>query len=149
MKFYIASKFSLLERVRELSRALERAGHEITVKWWSRKYDIPGEGKVQTTDLKKIYNGLPEGEFYNRPETAFSYDSEFKGVKDADVFILIAGDKPGKFNGANIELGIALSDSKPCYSVGPLENSVLYYPVKKFKTIPALLGAIKIEEVEP
>jgi len=130
MKIYVASSFRLVERVISTVEALEKAGHEITVKWWERMYDIPGERTpVQTVDLKKRYEALSPDEFYERPETLISFKSDFEGVKDAEAFVFVADEEPRKFNGANVELGIAMGDLKPCFCIGELETSVLYYPV--------------------
>ena len=53
MKVYLASSFALIPRVETVASILERRGHEITCKWWSREYYIPGEGKIKTTVLKE------------------------------------------------------------------------------------------------
>jgi len=142
MKFYLASSFALVDRVQAACDALEAAGHTITVKWWNRKYYLPGEGNVRTTDLKNRFNHLDDEAFYSRPETKKSYLADYQGVKDADVFIIIAGDKRRAFNGANIELGIALGDNKPCFSLGVLDTSVLYYDVIKRATIEEIIGEV-------
>lgn len=143
MRFYLASSFSLIDKVEDACQRLERAGHEITVKWWSREYDIPGEGKVKTTALKDRYDKLEPGLFYERPETRISYDADFQGVLDADVFILIADDEPRAYNGANIELGIALASHKPCYSIGTLDNSVLYLDVTQCDEVGGVLNSLR------
>ena len=139
MKFYIASSFSLVDKVQEACDRLEQKGHEITVKWWSREYDIPGEGKVKTITLKKRYNKLEADAFYSRPETKISYDADVKGVIDADAFLFVADENPRAYNGANIELGIALANDKPCFSIGNLSNSVLYLEVNRCKDIEQML----------
>lgn len=147
MKIYIASSFRLLGRVVWLADELEKMGHEITVKWWAREYEIPGERKpVKTTELKERYEFMGPDEFYARPETRLSYEADFKGVKDSQALILMADDEPRKYNGANIELGIAIGDNKPCFSLGALENSVLYYPVIKCRTFLELLS--HLEEIK-
>ncbi len=126
MKFYLASSFKLIEKVKEVCKAIEGYGHSVTVKWWSREYDIPNEGKVKTTILKERYEELDPDDFYNRPETKRSYLDDFKGVIDADFFIFVADEIPRKYNGANVELGIALANIIPCFSIGNLELSPLY-----------------------
>jgi hypothetical protein len=146
MKIYLASSFSLVPRVQRISDILEENGYNIICKWWKRAYKTENLGVVETTELKKMYDNLPPEEFYSRHETKWSYEHDFKGVKDADILILIANDFPKAYNGANIELGIALSDEKPCFSLGVLENSVLYYPVKKCKTVNELLIKLKVME---
>jgi hypothetical protein len=132
-KVYLASSFALIPRVIEVSNALEEHGHKITVKWWS--YDninIHGE---------KDDNLHPEN-FYQHPACPNIFNRDFDGIKKCDLFILIAGNTPQKFNGANIELGIALAMDKTCMSIGMLENCALYYPVRKYKDIRELLHGI-------
>ena len=143
MKFYVASSFTLIEKVEKVVKALELAGHTITVKWWDREYHIEGEGLVNTQVLKKRFNELQQNDFYSKPETKFSFESDFKGVIEADVFLFVADDTPRKYNGANVELGIALANYKLCLSVGVLENSVLYYPIEKFKEIDEVLDFLR------
>lgn len=139
MKFYLASSFDLIEKVQEVCEAIEGYGHSITVKWWSREYDIPNEGKVKTSILKKRYEKLDPDEFYSRPETRRSYLDDFKGVVNADVFIFVADEIPRKYNGANVELGIALANNIICFSIGNLETSPLYYDVLRRNSIEDIL----------
>jgi len=138
-KAYIASSFKLSDKVREVSRLLEEAGFEVICKWWTGLDYIPGEGRTlnQKSDL------VSNAEFYSSPgcETAFKRD--FAAVKECDFFVLVAGDTPRPFNGANIELGIAIGADKFCFSVGVLDNSALYYPVIKCKDNVELLAQIK------
>ncbi len=143
MRIYVASSFKLLDRVKELVRLLEIEGHTITVKWWSREYNIPGEGKVITTELKRRYEELDPEDFYARPETSRSYYADFQGVKDAQAFIFVAADEPRAYNGANVELGIALGDHIPCFSIGALEKSVLYYTVTKCISTFELISCLR------
>ena len=82
--------------------------------------------------------------FYEKPETKLSFECDYKGVKNADIFIFVADDTPRKYNGANVELGIALSDKKPCFSIGVLENSVLYYPIVKCANIQEVISRISL-----
>lgn len=135
MKLYLASSFTLIERVERASNYLEKEGHKITVKWWSRKYNIDGEREVCTTILKKENDLLDIEEFYKTPECKYSFESDLKGVKDADAFIFIADHNPRSYNGANVELGIAIGDNKPCFVLGNLTKSVLYYPVVRCKSL--------------
>ncbi len=144
MKIYVASSFKLVENVKSAVEALEKAGHEITVKWWDRMYDIPGErDQVATMELKARYEGLSPDEFYERRETFVSFASDYWGVKEADVFLFVADSVPRKFNGANVELGIAISDRKPCFSIGELETSVLYYPVIRCSDIGEVIRILE------
>jgi len=138
-KAYIASSFKLADKVREVEHLLEKAGYTVICKWWTGLDYIPGEGRTlnQKSDL------VSNAEFYSSPgcETAFKRD--FSAVKECDFFVLVAGDVPRPFNGANIELGIAIGADKFCFSVGVLDNSALYYPVIKCKDNIELLSQIK------
>jgi len=139
MKVYLASSFALIPLVKEVAKYLENRGHEITVKWWSREYEIPGElAPVPTTVLKLRNNDLDPKAFYCKPETERSYNADFKGIKDADALVIISGHVPSYFTGANIELGIALALGKTCYALGALRNSAIYYPVIRCKNIRQL-----------
>ena len=143
MKIYIASSFNLCERVEAISNILKNEGHEITVEWWNRNYIIEGEGEVNTQILKIRNDLLPPDIFYSLPECKLSYESDFKGVKEAEIFLFVADIKSRNYSGANVELGIALSDHKPCYYLGRLPNSVLYYKVKRCRDIWHFLDLIK------
>ena len=139
MKFYLASSFKLIEKVDAAAQVIEGWGHMITEKWWKRPYQVEGLGVVETADLKEIYEALTDDEFYSKPETKSSFFKDYVGICNADVFVFIADDKPRKYNGANVELGIALTQDIECFSIGVLEKSVLYYPVKQCKTIEEVL----------
>jgi len=148
MKIYIASSFNLIQKVELVCKALEKLGYEITEKWWKRVYQTGTGDLVETSDLKKKYDSLSMDEFYSRPECRLSYWKDFKGVKKADILVFVADDKPRAYNGANIELGIALGDRKRCFSIGVLDNSVLYYEVVKTKNIMELLSQINFYNIQ-
>ncbi len=131
MKIYIASSFTLIPKVEKVAQILEEAGYEIPVKWWSR------------LDLKKKFSTLTDEEFYNEPENQFAFNRDFEGVKESEFFLFVADDTPRSYNGANVELGIALGDGKLCFSIGNLQKSALYTPVIKCKSIPELLARLK------
>ena len=140
MKIYIASSFDLIPRVKEVAELVESKGHTITEKWWERVYDEGDGTPAKTTDLKKIYDSLSTEEFYARPNILRTYNKDFKGVMQADFFIFVADTTIKKFNGASVELGIALANKKPCILYGDLEKSVLFCKLIRIK---------KIEELTP
>ena len=144
MKIYIASRFKLSKRVETIATILENQGHEVPVKWWNRVYMIEGEGPVNTQILKERNELLPPDRFYSLPECKYSYESDFQGVKEAEIFLFIADKEPRNYSGANVELGIALSDHKPCYCLGRLPNSVLYYEVKRCRDVWHFLDLIEV-----
>lgn len=138
MKVYIASSFKLKEKVVAVEKALEALGYTVLCKWWTGLDYIAGEGRT----LNEKSDVVSNEEFYSSPGCATAFKRDYAAVKDADFFVLVAGETPRPFNGANIELGIAIGDNKPCFSVGKLDNSALYYPVTKCSDIPDLLTKI-------
>jgi len=142
MLIYIASSFSLTEKVAQVAAMLEAQGHIITVRWWDRVFNVEGEGQVHTQDLKTRYDELTAAEFYGKTTAYEAFITDYMGVKEADALVFVAGDEPRKFNGATVELGIALGDGKPCYLVGELENSVLYHPLVRCESYEQLINAL-------
>jgi nucleoside 2-deoxyribosyltransferase len=136
-KVYLASSFALIPRVIELANILESHGHRITIKWWEKS-------KLNVHDEHDTWS--PE-KYFTDPETVENcrkvFERDFNGVEQCDLFILVAGNTPQKFNGANIELGIALALGKTCMAIGNLENCALYYPVFKYKDIRGLINGIR------
>ena len=138
LKVYIASSFSLKDKVVAVEKALETSGYNVLCKWWTGLDYIPWERRT----LKDYAKDASVEEFYSHPGCANAFKRDFQGVKDADFLVFVADDAIRKYNGANIELGIALGDNKPCFSIGKLENSALYYPVVKCSSIDELLTKI-------
>lgn len=138
MKVYIASSFKLVDRVRQVEHLLEQNGFTVICKWWTGLDYIPSEGRT----LNEKSDVVSNVEFYSSPGCVTAFKRDYAAVKDADLFILVAGETPRAFNGANIELGVAIGDNKRCYSVGVLDNSALYYPVIKCKDNAELLSQI-------
>ena len=130
MKIYIASSFSLIPKILDLVNKLELLGHVITVKWWERQY------------LKNQFAMLNADIFYAQPECEYAFNTDFKGIKNSDILILVADEKPRAYNGANIELGMVLAFNKKCFSLGNLENSAMYFTVTKCNSVDDLLKLI-------
>ena len=129
LKFYLASSFSLKDKVSEIAEYLKARGHIVMVEWW--KYDY-----------KQL--DLPDEEWYQDSRVTWISERNFNGVVDADVFVLVADcNRSKKFNGANIELGYALALNKPCYCVGVLERSAMYVPVKQYSSIEEILSRLE------
>jgi len=141
MKFYIASTFSLISKIIEIEEQLEKMGHEITVKWWRRAYG--SDGSQNTNDLKKVFASYSWQEFMSKPEVEYTYHSDKTGILDADGFIFVADELPRKFNGASVELGMALQREIPCYLIGELEPSCLFYPLIKIDSVLSIESDIK------
>jgi len=132
MKIYIASSFSLIPKILHVKYLLEKAGHEIPVKWWER------------AELKEQFETLKPDDFYAEPECANAYERDFEGVMTCDVLLFVAADRIRRYTGANVELGIALGNSKPCMSVGRLPNSALYYNVYRAKDMDDVLETLSL-----
>jgi len=139
MKIYLASSFVLVEKVEKISKLLEENKFEVLCKWWTGLDYIPTEGKLlsdmRNEDIK---------EFYSHPATENAFNRDKKAIQECDVFIFVADDKIIPYNGANVEFGIAVANSKLCLSVGKLKNSAMYYPLIQLDTIPELLTTLTI-----
>lgn len=148
MILYLGSSFQFIDIVDRISNLLEIDNFEIIGKWWKRIFEVEGLGHKKTTELKKLYLNLDPNDFYSKPETKKSYLIDLENIEKADAFILIAPKKASRsdFIGANIELGYALALGKPCLSVGDLNNSTMYFDVKKCKTYIDLLNELKLME---
>lgn len=140
MKAYIASSFKLKDKVVQVEQALEKSGFTVLCKWWTGLDYIPSEHRTLNEKSDLVSND----EFYSSPGCATAFKRDFAAVKEADFFVLVAGETPRAFNGANIELGIAIGDGKPCFSVGVLDNSALYYPLVKCADVGGLLAKISV-----
>lgn len=124
MRFYLASAFKHKAAVRSLAEALESRGHEITCRWW-------------LCDFKVALGIENDDEWFSKPIIRTIYRRSHKAIEDADILILVAP-KKSKFNGANIEVGIALGLHKPVISLGELERSAMYEPLIRCKTLDDL-----------
>lgn len=135
MKIYLASSFSLIPNIESIANCLEEEGHEITVKWWKR------------LQLKQEFAKLSPEEFYAHPECKFAFERDYLGIEQADALVFVADETPRRYNGANIELGIAYALGKPTFSIGALENSALYYKVKRCADLQELIKSLLEYEV--
>jgi hypothetical protein len=124
MKFYIASSFKNVEAVKALASELEKRGHVITCRWWLCDY--------------KVALGINDDErWFSQPIIRTIYRHSHKAIEDADMLILVAPEA-SKFNGANIEVGIALGLHKPVICLGELERSAMYEPLIRCHTMQEL-----------
>ena len=125
MKFYIASKFTNKEKVRELQKHLKSLGHEITHDWTTHE------------DMRP---------FINNQKIAGKYAKEdLDGVRSSDVFIALCDDAKGSV-GMHTEIGAAISSfldkGKPSvYVLGKELDAMFYFhpAVKRIKSIDELL----------
>jgi nucleoside 2-deoxyribosyltransferase len=131
MKIYLASSFSLIPKIKRVVELLELFEIGITVRWWER------------LQLKMEFAKLSPEEFYAHPECKFAFERDYLGIQEADAVVLVADDTPRRYNGANIEVGIAYALGKPVFSVGVLENSAMYYKVKRCSDISGLIEELR------
>ncbi len=130
MKIYLASSFSLKDRVERIANRLKDEGHEITREWWHDNFK------------QKI--DLDDEQWYSHDKIQWVCQKNFHAIEKADAYVLIAPKyKSKKFNGANIEFGYALAKGKECYSIGQIERSGMYQPLKKCFSIDALVQCLK------
>ena len=135
MKIYIASSFSLIPKIEAVCKALEDAGHDVLVKWWTR------------IELKNQFKVLSRDEFYDEPECKNAYERDLEGVMSCKVLLFVADDEIRHYNGANVELGMALGNNKRCIVLGNLQNSAMYYPVYWAKDMNDVLENLRLLEV--
>lgn len=132
MKVYIASSFSLLDRIERMLSQLRIMDIQYTVDWWNRK------------TLKRIFMGLSKEDFYMREECIYAFKTDLQGIKDCDALIFIADEIPRKYNGGAVEIGIAIALNKPIVCWGRLENSAMFYPIQQFDSLKDVVNWLYI-----
>ena len=109
MRIYVAAKFEEKPRVRTLMRALEDAGHQITLDWTDE--DATG---LTGMELQAYYAECAE--------------NDVRGVQRAEVFVVL--DHP-RGRGLFVELGVALAKGAHVIVVGVKQddpdNCIFYY----------------------
>ena len=131
MDVYLASSFNLIPLVEDAYRKLTEAGHIIPVRWWDR------------IELKRKFAPLSADIFYAEPECQYAYLRDRSAIEACQAIILISGDSPYKFAGASYEMGLADAMGKLLYSVGEIENSAMYYAIRRFKSIENVIDDLK------
>lgn len=137
VKIYLASSFDLKDKVGKICSYLEnfdikKNKIEITSRWW------------EFGDKKK-FKYMSDDEWYQLPMIEEVYSRAFKGIEEADALILVCpDDKTKKFNGANVELGIALAEGKKILSIGKLERSGMYKDVIRCKGVADIIDELGI-----
>ncbi len=127
MNIYLASKSSETKRVKELAKALKKAGHVLTIEWWK----LPLCKNVQVTT---------DHEWFSHSYMRSVCERDLKAIERADILILVANNAETLFNGANVELGYALALGKVCISIGKLARCAMYARVIQFDTIQDLMN---------
>ncbi len=109
MKIYVGGKLGEEGSVQELMDYLRGLGHEITFDWTKTPHLKPFEENLEAS-IKCAMD-------------------EVRGVKDAELMILLYSDKG---TGMFVELGVALGNSIPVLAVvkaPPVKTSFLYHPL--------------------
>lgn len=132
---YLASSFSLKERVERAYQALTDAGHAVPDVWWD-------ESREQA-DLKVI--DLPDEEWYEHPKVQQRAERHWTTIEEADAFVIVCPPfgETKKFNGAYAEFGYAHANGLDCYSLGTLERSAMYEPVTQTDSVEELLEELQ------
>ena len=127
MKFYIAARWSLKQKVRAIHKSLKRIGHEVVGDWTLHKPIKPYD---QNKILSKQYS-----------------IEDIQGVRDCDIFLLLSSENG---TGMYIELGAAilshLEHGKPkIYIIGNYNSRSMFYfhpSVNRRKNLDEVLNEI-------
>lgn len=127
MKFYIASRFGLREKVRVIYQRIQQKGYQISSDWTTHK---PVKPYSQNPEISKEY----------------AVD-DIQGVRDCDVFVLLS-DQAG--TGMYAELGAAilsnLEHGKPdIYVIGEYNDRSMFFfhpAVKRRETLDQVLDEV-------
>jgi len=133
MKVYLASSFRYINEVKELQSYLYSKGHIVSCEWWKTDYKL--ELKTQTI-----------AEWFASPIIKVIYRRSLDAIRESRLLIFVTPEAT-KFNGANVEVGIALALDKPVIAFGQLEKSGMYEPVIRCATILDLELALKEFEI--
>lgn len=143
-RVYIASSFSLKDRVQRTYEALTDAGHEVPDVWWD-------ESKEQAA-LKVI--DIPDEEWYQHPKVVQRAKRHWETIRGCDTFVLVCpSEGTKKFNGANLELGYSYGHGLDAYALGTLERSAMYIDpreeyVEQVGSIDELLDSMEADDGE-
>jgi nucleoside 2-deoxyribosyltransferase len=126
---YLASSFSLTDRVQRVYEALEAEEYKVPDVWWNE-------------DLKQI--DLPDDKWYQHPDVEAIAERHWNSIDNSDTFVLVCPEHESKkYNGANAEFGYAHARGLDCYSIGELERSAMYEPITRVDSIEELLSEFR------
>jgi hypothetical protein len=130
-RIYLASDFSLNERLCTVHEALTEAGYEVPDVWWS--YDLKG--------LE-----LPDNKWYQFQKVSRTANWHWEVIEQSDVCVLVAPENTAHtFTKGNLQLGYAHGNGLDLYAVGEIEQCVLYEPINRCGTIEDLLTELDEE----
>lgn len=131
MRFYIAAFVGEMDRVRSIQQELRELGHEIAVDW-------------------TLYEGVAYKERDRRPEQVREIAvRDMQGVRDSDVFVLLAEPPDGRARYAELGAAImsAIEKGRPrIYVLGEhTRYSVFFYhpTVKRVGSLSEILADIR------
>ncbi len=109
MKFYIAARFNLMDKIKEVYKLLVEEGHEISLDWTEHKPIKPYDKNINTSKQYSI--------------------EDIDGVRNSDVFVLVS-DEAG--TGMYVELGVAILSNiiygKPrIFIIGENNTRAMFY----------------------
>lgn len=123
MKIYLAAPWIDKDKMAEVSKPFEDAGHKITWHWWQ----VPGAPEDGTRNA------------YLTQEA----ENDADGVFRADVLVLL---NTARSEGKAVEQGLAIAWSKPIIAVGKRgEHSLnVFHYLPEYKWVPTVQDAIDI-----
>ena len=128
MKFFVSGKIGIQNDAKSAMKILQNAGHQITFDWTTIEHLRPYDKNSSASREAAI--------------------QESQGVKDADVFVIIAHNKGV---GMYVELGIAIGISIPIRIITNVESRSMFFHhplVKKISNINEVIkefGAMDIK----
>lgn len=120
MKFFVSGKVGVEGDVREVMKALQNAGHEITFDWTTIDHLRPYDKNAQASQEAAI--------------------KESRGVESADVLILLAHERGV---GMYVELGIAIGSGIPVRVVTNVESRTMFFHHPLVKKVDSLEQILK------
>ena len=110
MDIYVAGKYENRKNVRRLMTSIEFLGHGITEDWTRHE---PDEDSVML---------------------GYALD-DVRGVRESDLFVLLVN-KPYVYQGAFVELGVAISEDIPIAIIGHMIDGCIFslIPESRFDT---------------
>lgn len=132
MKIYLASSFKLKSEVQKVHDALVAAGHSVPDVWWN-------------IDLKSL--DLPDQQWYRHKDIIAIAERHWKNIREADVLVIVSHPTDStRFTGANIELGYAHGRGVAVFSIGAIERSAMYVPVRQTYEVAELVQKLSLFE---
>ena len=128
MKFYLAGASKEVDRAKAVMNGLRALGHTITHDW--------------TEEVEKYKDTIPSDEILSKCAL-----QDFRGVCDADRFILLVPENQNATIGAYVELGMAIAFHIPVYISGVSDRNIFSYldgyGIEKIKDDETLLKEIE------